>query len=115
MLHDFCPPHAVTLENLLTLLPVCLPRAYSIASATREESLDLCVRDVHYERGGRTGAARRPAGCSANPALPPLLPRQPRLLPAARYHRTGAAYRYRYRHRTVDWITARNGRPWRTA
>ncbi|CVB00137.1 Sulfite reductase [NADPH] flavoprotein alpha-component [Serratia marcescens] len=54
VLHDFCPPHAVTLENLLTLLPVCLPRAYSIASATREESLDLCVRDVHYERGGRT-------------------------------------------------------------
>ncbi|EPF7462324.1 hypothetical protein JY494_04925 [Serratia marcescens] len=54
VLHDFCPPQTVTLENLLALLPVCLPRAYSIASATRAESLDLCVRDVRYERDGRT-------------------------------------------------------------
>lgn len=54
VLQEFCTPQSVTLDDLLTLLPACLPRAYSIASASREDSLDLCVREVRYERNGRT-------------------------------------------------------------
>lgn len=53
VLQEFCTPQSVTLEDLLSLLPACLPRAYSIASASREDSLDLCVREVRYERNGR--------------------------------------------------------------
>ena len=35
VLQEFCTPQSVTLDDLLTLLPACLPRAYSIASAAR--------------------------------------------------------------------------------
>ncbi|WP_269934334.1 sulfite reductase flavoprotein subunit alpha [Serratia liquefaciens] len=84
VLQEFCTPQSITLEDLLSLLPACLPRAYSIASASREDSLDLCVREVRYERNGRarsgtaTGWLLDHPGpfrvfCRANPSfyLPP--------------------------------------------
>lgn len=58
VLEDHCTPQAVPLERLAELLPSCLPRAYSIASHTRPDTLDLCVREVAYTRRGR---ARRGA------------------------------------------------------
>ncbi|MFT3688273.1 flavodoxin domain-containing protein [Paenirhodobacter sp.] len=52
ILVDFCTPHAVPPAALAEVLPACLPRAYSIASAGGDE-LDLCVREVIYQRGDR--------------------------------------------------------------
>lgn len=53
VLEDFCTPETVTLEALQELLPACLPRAYSIASSPHADFVDLCVREVIYERRGR--------------------------------------------------------------
>lgn len=53
VLEDFCTPQSVTLDALLELLPGCLPRAYSIASRPDTEIVDLCVREVCYERRNR--------------------------------------------------------------
>lgn len=54
VLEDFCTPQAVPLESLVEMLSPCLPRAYSIASHTDGASVELCVRDVCYERRGRS-------------------------------------------------------------
>lgn len=69
VLHDFCPPHAITLENLLALLPVCLPRAYSIASATRKRASICAFATCVMNAAAARGAARQPAGCSSIPVL----------------------------------------------
>lgn len=53
VLEDHCTPDTVPLASLAELLPGCLPRAYSIASRADADSLDLCVREVRYTRGGR--------------------------------------------------------------
>lgn len=53
VLEDHCHPDRVTLAQLVELLPACLPRAYSIASHADADTLDLCVREVRYPRGGR--------------------------------------------------------------
>lgn len=53
VLQDHCPPGSVSLAQLLEILSPCLPRAYSIASAGDEQTLDLCVREVSYARDGR--------------------------------------------------------------
>lgn len=53
VLEDFCTPQTVTLPALLDILTPCLPRAYSIASRPDESIVDLCVREVCYERRGR--------------------------------------------------------------
>lgn len=61
VLEDHCTPDTVALAQLAELLPACLPRAYSIASQADADSLDLCVREVRYVRGGRvrSGACTR--------------------------------------------------------
>lgn len=53
VLEDFCSPASVPLEALAEILSPCLPRAYSIASCANDQLVDLCVREVCYERGGR--------------------------------------------------------------
>ncbi len=53
VLEDFCAPGSVSLADLEEILSPCLPRAYSIASAGGSEVVELCVRDIAYERGGR--------------------------------------------------------------
>ncbi|MDD2869331.1 sulfite reductase flavoprotein subunit alpha [Neomegalonema sp.] len=53
VLEDFCAPGSVSLADLEGMLSPCLPRAYSIASAGGSEEVELCVRDIAYERGGR--------------------------------------------------------------
>lgn len=52
LLRDFCTPQSVESAALANLLPACLPRAYSIASVGGD-FVDLCVREVIHERGGR--------------------------------------------------------------
>lgn len=52
VLQDFCSPDTVHLNDLVRLLPECLPRAYSIASSDPDH-IDLCVRDVAYHARGR--------------------------------------------------------------
>ncbi|MCY9849693.1 diflavin oxidoreductase [Pectobacterium jejuense] len=53
VLTDFCTPEVVSLEALAGILSPCMPRAYSIVSCADEQRVDLCVREVCYERGGR--------------------------------------------------------------
>lgn len=52
LLEDFCP-EGVSLADLEEILSPCLPRAYSIASAGGSDVVELCVREIVYERGGR--------------------------------------------------------------
>lgn len=79
LLEDFCTPQTVPLEQLAAMLPNCLPRAYSIASAGGT-SVDLCVREIVHERGNRRrrGCAtswllghegRIPVFCRSNPGF----------------------------------------------
>lgn len=53
VLHDHASPDSVPLARLIELLPPCLPRAYSIASAAGDDHAALCVREVRYTRNGR--------------------------------------------------------------
>ncbi|MDO4904126.1 MAG: sulfite reductase flavoprotein subunit alpha [Lautropia sp.] len=53
VLQDFCEPARVPLIALQTLLPVCEPRAYSIASPGDAGHVDLCVRELRYTHNGR--------------------------------------------------------------
>ena len=53
VLQDHCPPGSVSLAQLLEIVSPCLPRAYSIASAGNDAFVDLCVREVNYQRGER--------------------------------------------------------------
>lgn len=53
ILQDFCSKETVKLENLESMLPICQPRAYSIASSAHTDYIDLCVREVDYQHNGR--------------------------------------------------------------
>lgn len=80
LLEDFCPAGTVALADLEEALSPILPRAYSIASAGGSGAVELCVREIAYERGGRlrrgaaTGLllnAKRPVRvfCRSNPGF----------------------------------------------
>ena len=53
VLQDFCTPEQVPIEELLAIVSPCLPRAYSIASAGNGRYMDLCIREIAYEKGAR--------------------------------------------------------------
>lgn len=53
LLQDFCTPEDIPLSTLAAMLSPCLPRAYSIASHSDAEYIDLCIRKVAYLRQGR--------------------------------------------------------------
>jgi sulfite reductase (NADPH) flavoprotein alpha-component len=53
ILTDFCSPSSITLLILVEVLTERLPRAYSIASHSHPQHVDLCIREVTYTLAGR--------------------------------------------------------------
>ncbi|GFM84616.1 sulfite reductase subunit alpha [Pseudomonas cichorii] len=53
VLDDFCEPGCFTVQELAHWLPDNLPRAYSIASHSHPDYVDLCIREVAYSLAGR--------------------------------------------------------------
>ncbi|MDK1376790.1 MULTISPECIES: sulfite reductase flavoprotein subunit alpha [unclassified Sinorhizobium] len=53
LLQDFASPAAAPAVEVAALLPTIQPRAYSIASHGNPDYIDLCVRDVSYDKLGR--------------------------------------------------------------
>ncbi|RMQ44354.1 Sulfite reductase, alpha subunit [Pseudomonas cichorii] len=53
VLQDFCEPGCFTAQALAQWLPDSLPRAYSIASHSHPDYVDLCIREIAYTLAGR--------------------------------------------------------------
>jgi sulfite reductase (NADPH) flavoprotein alpha-component len=54
ILQDFVAQGSLFAAEVADLLPTIQPRAYSIASDGNPDYIDLCVREVSYDLGGRT-------------------------------------------------------------